>query len=93
MPVHLHRREQRLAPGECVPVEIEIWPFSVRFAAGETLRLVVAGSDIYRKEEGAMLPFALHEQTRNAGVHIIRTGGAFDSALLLPFVPPKETAE
>lgn len=93
MPVHLHTREDRLAPGECVPVEIEIWPFSVRFAAGETLRLIVSGSDIYHKDEGAMLPFPLHEQTRNAGTHIIRTGGAFDSAILLPFIPPQESPE
>ena len=50
----------------------------MRFAAGETLRLIVAGADIYRKEEGVMLPFPMHEQTRNRGVHIIRTGGAFD---------------
>jgi putative CocE/NonD family hydrolase len=90
-PVHPHDREERLQPGQCVPVEIEIWPFSVRFAAGETLRLIVAGSDIYRREEGVMLPFPLHEQTRNAGTHIIRTGGTFDSALRLPFVPPKDS--
>jgi len=90
-PVHPHTKEDRLAPGECVPVEIEIWPFSVRFAAGETLRLIVAGSDIYRKEEGAMLPFPLHQQTRNAGTHIIRTGGSNDSAILLPIVPPKDS--
>jgi len=91
-PVHPHDREERLTPGQCVPVEIEIWPFSVRSAAGETLRLIVAGSDIYRREEGVMLPFPLHEQTRNAGTHIIRTGGPFDSALLLPIVPAKESA-
>jgi len=91
-PVHLHTSEDPLAPGECVSVEIEIWPFSVRFAAGETLRLVVAGSDIYRREEGAMLPFPLHQQTRNAGTHIIRTGGVFGSAILLPIVPPKDSA-
>ena len=89
-PVHLHTHEERLRPGECVPVEIEIWPFSVRFAAGETLRLVVAGADIYRKEDGVMLPFPMHEQTRNRGIHIIRTGGAFDSSILLPFLPPQE---
>jgi predicted acyl esterase len=89
-PVHRHTCEDRLAPGQCVPVEIEIWPFSARFAAGETLRLIVAGSDIYRKEDGAMLPFPLHEQTRNAGTHIVRTGGAFDSAILLPIVPSKD---
>jgi predicted acyl esterase len=89
-PVHRHTSEDRLSPDECVPVEIEIWPFSVRFAAGETLRLIVAGSEIYPKEDGAMLPFPLHQQTRNPGAHIIRTGGAFDSAILLPIVPSKD---
>ena len=92
LPFHPHDHEERLAPGQCVPVEIEIWPFSVRFAAGETLRLIVAGSDIYGKEDGVPLPFPLHEQTRNAGTHIIRTGGGFDSAILLPFVPSKESS-
>lgn len=87
-PVHPHTHEERLSAGECVPLDIEIWPFSVRFAAGETLRLVVAGKDIYPKEEGAMLPFPLHERTRNAGTHILRTGEGHDSRLLLPFVPP-----
>ena len=89
-PVHRHTSEDRLAPGDCVAVEIEIWPFSVSFAAGETLRLIVAGSDIYPKEEGVMLPFPLHQQTRNAGMHIIRTGGVFDSAILLPVIPAKD---
>ena len=93
MPVHAHTAEQLLAPGEAVPVEIEIWPFSVRFAAGETLRLIVAGSDIYRKEEGVMLPFPMHEQTRNGGSHVIRTGGQYDSSILLPFVPAKDAAQ
>ena len=87
-PVHLHDREERLSPGQCVPVDIEIWPFSVRFAAGETLRLVVAGKEIYEPEEGAQLPFALHRDSRNAGTHVIRIGGDHDSFLLLPFVAP-----
>jgi predicted acyl esterase len=87
-PVHLHTHEEPLTPGECVPVEIEIWPFSAQFAAGESLRLIIAGHDLYQRPEGVMLPFPLHEQTRNRGAHIIRTGGAFDSSLLLPMVPP-----
>lgn len=61
----------------------------MKFAAGETLRLVVAGADIYKKEEGLMLPFALHENTRNSGTHILHTGGERDSSLLLPFIPAK----
>ncbi|WP_336982068.1 CocE/NonD family hydrolase [Altererythrobacter fulvus] len=88
-PFHPHTHEERLKPGECVPVEIELWPFSVRFAEGESLRVVVAGCDIYKREEGLMLPFALHEDTRNAGTHIIRTGEEYPSSILLPFVPGK----
>lgn len=88
-PVHRHDSEERLHPGEIVPVEIEIWPFSVRFEAGQSLRLIVSLSDIYRKEEGVMLPFPMHEQTRNCGRYRIHAGGAFDSALLLPAVPEK----
>ncbi len=85
-PVHLHTHEELLEPGQCVPVDIEIWPFSVLFAAGETLRLVVAGRDICRKTEGVMLPFPLHEGTRNKGTHIFRTGHQFESSLLLPII-------
>ena len=87
-PVHLHDHEQCLVPGECVPVDIELWPFSVRFDAGETLRLVVAGKDIYEPEDGVLLPFPLHQQTRNAGMHVVHTGGERGSRLILPFVPP-----
>jgi predicted acyl esterase len=88
LPVHLHKHEERLQTGQCVPLEIEIWPSSTRFAAGEMLRLVVAGHDIYPKEDGAMLPFALHQRTRNAGMHILRFGANFDARLRLPVVMP-----
>jgi len=88
-PVHLHTHEEPLKPGECVKVEVEIWPFSARFEAGESLRVIIAGRDLYEREEGLMLPFPLHEQTRNRGTHIIRTGGEFDSSLLLPVIPPQ----
>ncbi|MCL6251573.1 CocE/NonD family hydrolase [Altererythrobacter sp. KTW20L] len=88
-PVHLHTREDLLEPGQVVPVEIEFWPFSTRFEAGESLRLVVAGADIYRREEGAMLPFPMHEDTRNKGAHVFHTGGEHDSVLRLPIVPER----
>ena len=42
-PVHPHTREQKLKPGEIVPLDIEIWPSGTRFAAGEKLRLIVQG--------------------------------------------------
>ncbi|MBT2187387.1 CocE/NonD family hydrolase [Sphingobium nicotianae] len=85
-PVHSHLEEQRLEPGVPVPVDIEIWPSSTLFRAGETLRLVVKGMDIYR-DALPMLPFARHEELRNAGTHVIHAGGIYDSHLLLPVVP------
>jgi len=85
-PVHIHREEELLEPGVPVPVEIEIWPSSTLFRAGETLRVVVKGMDIYR-EGLPMLPFARHEELRNAGRHIIRAGGQYDSHLLVPVIP------
>ena len=87
-PVHLHRRELPLDPGEVVALEIEIWPSSTLFRQGERLRVVVKGSDIYPYPQRAPgLPLALHAETRNQGVHSIHAGGRFDSHLLVPVIP------
>jgi len=85
-PVHFHRAEGRLEPGVPVPVDIEIWPSATLFRAGETLRVVVKGMDIYR-DALPNLPFARHEDLRNKGMHIIHAGGQFDSHLLVPVIP------
>lgn len=81
----LHKRQLKLKPGVPVPVEIEIWPSGTHFAKGETLRLVVQGSDIYKYAHWVVR--AGHPKTINSGTHIIHTGGRFDSQLLIPFVP------
>jgi putative CocE/NonD family hydrolase len=73
-PVHTHTREQLLKPGERVAVDIEIWPSSTLFRAGERLRVVVQGQDIPR-EGLPNAPFARHEKLRNRGTHVIHTGG------------------
>jgi len=86
MPVHPHDHEQLLAAGEIVPVDIEIWPSSTRFDAGETLRLVVMGRDTV-KPSVPNAPFALHENTRNRGTHVIHAGGRYDSYLQIPVIP------
>lgn len=75
----LHRRELPLPVAEPVPVEIEIWPSGTLFRAGERLRLVVSGTDIHA-------PLHKHEDSRNHGPHAIRTGGGYDSHLLIPNV-------
>ena len=68
MPVHPHDREERLAPGEIVPVDIEIWPSSTRFDAGETLRLVVMGRDTVKpsRPNAPVRPARAHPQSRHA---------------------------
>lgn len=84
-----HRRQTMLRAGERVPVEIEIWPSSTRFDAGETLRLVVQGRDFHRYDLG---PTQAHEDSVNRGRHRIHTGGSSDSHLLLPVIPARGTA-
>ena len=86
-PVLAHRRELKLAPGEIVPLEIEIWPSGTRFEAGETLRLVIQGTDVYNPPKPVMAD--RHEDTVNGGAHVLHTGGRYDSHLLVPVVPAK----
>jgi predicted acyl esterase len=85
-PCHAHREEKLLQPGECVAVDIEIWPSATRFRAGQSLRLIIQGHDI--PAPGVPnAPAARHEATRNAGLHLLRTGGGYDSYLLVPRIP------
>jgi predicted acyl esterase len=86
-PVLAHRRELKLAPGEIVPLDIEIWPSGTLFQPGERLRLVLQGSDIYQYPKPVMCD--RHEQSVNDGRHIVYTGGIYDSHLLVPVVPPR----
>lgn len=89
-PVHLHEREQRLAPGEIVPVDIELWPSSTLYRPGESLRVLVKGTDIQAYPQDTFV--AGHTSDRNRGVHRLHTGGRFDSHLLVPVVPPRQGA-
>lgn len=84
-PYLTHRSEQKLAAGEVVPVEIEIWPSSTLFEAGERLLIVVQGSDIYAYPEEMNTPG--HAATVNRGAHVIHTGGKYNSHLLVPVIP------
>lgn len=86
-PVHLHTAEEPLTPGIPVPLDIEIWPSSTLFRAGETLRLLIKGEDIYTEIPQPGPAVMRHEETRNRGVHVLHTGGAHDSYLLLPVIP------
>jgi predicted acyl esterase len=84
-PFHPHTSEWLLHPGEPVPAEIEIWPSSTRFAAGERLRVWIQGRDTMSAGL-PNAPFLRHESTRNEGTHRIHTGGSCDSHLLVPVI-------
>jgi uncharacterized protein len=84
-PVLAHRRALPLAAGEIVPLEIEILPSGTLFRAGETLRLVIQGRDVYRYPRPLIQ--ALHDDSVNRGPHVIWAGGDYDSHLLVPVTP------
>lgn len=86
-PVLRHARELPLEPGEPTPVDIEIWPSGTRFDAGEGLRLVIQGRDVYDYPKPVMAD--RHEDTVNRGAHVLFGGGSFDSYLLVPVVEPR----
>ncbi|MFF3501050.1 CocE/NonD family hydrolase [Streptomyces sp. NPDC003247] len=86
-PFLTHTSEELLTPGECVPVELSLWPTSMVVHPGERLIVEIAGHPV-GPLAGHDLPGAdLHLKTRNRGAHRIRTGGEYDSHLLLPVVP------
>jgi predicted acyl esterase len=76
----IHTREQRLGPGETVPVEIGLCPTAMRWHAGQKLRITVAGYNMEKPQFDHLPPIA----TRNRGEHILYTGGRYDSYLLVP---------
>lgn len=79
-PVLSADREQKLKPGEIVPVEIALYPSSTFFASGEALQLIVSPQEIIPS------PPYFKDVSFNYGIYIIHIGGEFDSHLLIPKV-------
>jgi predicted acyl esterase len=84
-PYHTHAVEEPLSPGQIVPVEISLLPTSIRYHAGQQLRVIVQGYNLI--DLSAMMPGIAAAPTRNKGEHIIHTGGRYDSYLLVPMIP------
>ncbi|GGH45744.1 CocE/NonD family hydrolase [Microbacterium album] len=86
VPVHPHRREEPLTPGEPVRLDIEIWASGTVFHAGEKLVLTVQGRDWIKRPPADGVPplQILHESLRNEGTWTVRTGGEYASVLRLP---------
>jgi predicted acyl esterase len=85
-PVLRHRQALKLEPGQVVPLDIEIWPSGTLFEAGSRLRLIVQGTDLQKYSKTRHPVYTRHEDSVNHGAHVIHTGGATDSYLLIPIV-------
>jgi len=79
-PCLAHDRDERLSPGEIVPVEIGLRPVGMRWRAGEQLSLVVTGRNL----SAVPLPGVASPGLVNRGTHVVHTGGRYDSHLLIP---------
>jgi putative CocE/NonD family hydrolase len=86
-PVQSHRKQEKLKPGEIVPVDIAIYPFSRIWHQGQQLRLQIAGRYF---REGWFEPFTWELQ--NKGQHVIHCGGQYESYLQIPLAPPRYQA-
>lgn len=80
-PVPSGTSSRPLEAGEVVALDIEIYPSSTFFAAGEQLELILSSDEIvpsppYRKDTSC-----------NRGVHVVHMGGERDSWLLIPTIP------
>ena len=76
-----HDRVQLVKPHQLVEVDIELLPSSTYFDAGESLRLVINGRDVFSNT------MHHHRELCNSGKHTIYTGGSYNSYLLLPVIP------
>jgi len=86
-PVQAHIKDEKLSPGEIVPVDIEIYPHSRMFHKDEQIEVQVSGHYI---REGWFEPFSW--ETDNKGEHVIYSGGKYDSYLQIPVIPPRYVA-
>ena len=75
-PYHAHDEEQKLQPGQIVPVQVEIWATSMVFQKGHRIRLDVQPHDGDHY-------FAAYKLKNNS----IYVGGERASYVLLPIIP------
>lgn len=83
-PIQSHLKEEKIEPGQIVPVDVEIVPTSRFWHKGQSIRIQVAGHYI---REGWFEP--LFWDTDNHGDTSIYSGGKYDSYLQIPVIPPK----
>src|SRR5229473_87964 len=104
-PYHTHDERQKLAPGEPVALDIEIWPTSIVVSPGYRMALTVRGKDYEHPGPGARLsnmknefrgcgPF-LHNDPHDrpraifGGRTTLHIGPERPAYVLLPIIPPQ----
>ncbi len=89
-PILGHTVEKKFEPGEIRCVEIEMYPHSRVWHEGEYIVVRLAGR--YIKSEWFHDAAMEHEVDNGDGMHVIHTGGKYDSYLQIPTIPPKYTS-
>ena len=79
-----HERDDKIRSDEVVATHIEILPSGTRFAAGDVLRVIVKGRDIYTYPKPMV--YMRHAESVNRGLHRLHTGPDTPSYLLVPVV-------
>ena len=77
IPVHSFDRIEKLAPGEVVRLDIDLFPVGLALQPGDQLRLVISGAHLL----GGVMPGTANVEPDNKGRHVVHTGGANASYL------------
>lgn len=75
--------ETMKSKGKFCELDIELLPFTGRIRHGESIELLIQGSDIVQMEPALVQK---HEDTVNHGDHIVYSGGECQSYIVLPFL-------
>ena len=86
-PVAAHRKNEPMEQGKVYPIDIEMYPHSRVWHKGEYIVVRLAGKFI--KTEWFHDNNMNHQVDNGDGIHVIHTGGQYDSYLQIPVIPPK----
>ena len=84
-PVHAHRTEEKLAPGEIVAADVALLPSATVFRRGDVLRVDVQARWFFpRNPFSGQFPAGYERSPQ--GTCVLHCGGPFDAHLLMPVV-------
>ena len=89
-PVQAHKKDELMEEGQIYPCDIEIWPHSRIWHKGEKLRLEVTGHFI--RSDWFIDGHLGFQEDNGDGIHVLHTGGQYQSYLQVPVIPPKYTS-